>query len=142
MKTLSAPNDVLASMADEYLSKGKEAVLRVKGRSMRPFLRDEIDSVRLVKKDTVEVGDMVFARIGGSRYVLHRVIGVDGESLTLMGDGNIRGTESCLKGDVLGTVVEILPPDGRGHAPGNGRWWRLLLPLRRYILFILKFFGR
>ena len=91
----------------------------------------------LVKKDSVEVGDIVLARLPGPRYVLHRLIARDGDALTLMGDGNIAGTESCTVADIMGTAIEI----GRGRRtviPGKGRWWRALKPFRRYILAIYR----
>ncbi|MBQ9476096.1 MAG: S24/S26 family peptidase, partial [Bacteroidales bacterium] len=100
----------------------------------------------LRKKEDVEAGDIVLAHLGGGRYVLHRVITVEGERLTLMGDGNIRGTESCLKSDVSGTVVRVLRPSGKESVPGKGRFWRAIKPLRRYILGIyrriIKLFGK
>jgi hypothetical protein len=103
---------------------------------MLPFIRGGRDSVVLLKKDTVEVGDIVLVRLPG-RYVLHRVIGLEGEKVTLMGDGNISGTEECAIPDVMGTVIEI----GRGKRsvkPGKGKLWRALKPFRRYILAILR----
>ena len=55
-----------------------------------------------------------------------------------MGDGNIAGTERCTVADVLGTVTEIIRPDGRRRAPGRARFWRALKPVRRYLLAIYK----
>ena len=86
--------------------------------------------------DGVDVGDMVLVRTGG-RYILHRIIAIDGEALTLMGDGNIRGTEQCTPEDVLGTVVAI-ERNGKKKKPGDGRFWRLIKPVRRYILAIYR----
>ena len=85
----------------------------------------------------VNVGDMLLVRLDG-RYVLHRCIRKDGNRLTLMGDGNLVGTESCTTDDVLGTVVGIIR-NGKEHKPGDGRLWRgPLKPFRRYILAIYR----
>ena len=79
----------------------------------------------------------MLAKIGG-RYILHRVIKIEGEKITMMGDGNVRGTEACSKSDVLGTVVQIVAPSGKVRIPGKGRLWKALRPVRRYLLAIYR----
>ena len=81
-------------------------------------------------------GDIVLVRLPG-RYVLHRIIREEGQRLTLMGDGNLRGTESCTRADVLGTVKTILR-DGKPRTPGDGKFWGRLLPVRRILLGIYR----
>jgi hypothetical protein len=54
-----------------------------------------------------------------------------------MGDGNIAGTESCSRSDVMGTVVGIVKGK-RTVVPGKARIWRLLKPVRRYLLGIYR----
>ena len=132
------PNEILLGEVTSLLAEGQEVVLLTKGGSMMPFLRSERDSVALRKLEKVEVGDIVLAHLGGGRYVLHRIIAIDGEKVTLMGDGNIKGTESCLKSDISGTVVRILKASGKEYVPGKGRWWRALKPFRRYILGVYR----
>ena len=132
------PNEILLGEVTSLLAEGQEVVLLTKGGSMMPFLRSERDSVALRKLDKVEVGDIVLAHLGGGRYVLHRIIALDGDNVTLMGDGNIKGTESCLKSDISGTVVRILKASGKEYVPGKGRWWRALKPFRRYILGVYR----
>ena len=130
-------NELLLEEEASLMEEGREVNFTPLGSSMLPFIRGGKDSVRLQKKDSVEVGDIVLVRLQGPRYVLHRVIKTDGDSLTLMGDGNIAGTESCKKGDVMGTVVAIVKGT-RTIIPGKARLWRLLKPLRRYILGIYR----
>ncbi|MBQ9451645.1 MAG: S24/S26 family peptidase [Bacteroidales bacterium] len=137
MNSLTVPNDILLEEVAAVLDEGREAVITPTGNSMLPFIRGGRDRVVLRRQDGMAAGDIVLARIGG-RYVLHRVLGVSGTHLTLMGDGNIRGTESCMASDVIGTVVEIIRPDGRRCSPGKGRVWRALKPVRRYILAIYR----
>lgn len=132
------PNEILLAEAGALLAEGRDVELLVKGNSMLPFLHDEQDSVRLRKLETVEKGDIVLALIAPGRYVLHRVRKIEGERLTLMGDGNIRGTESCTCADVLGTAIEFVRPDGTRRRPGKGRLWAALCPIRRYLLFIYR----
>ena len=129
-------NDVLIPELGRLLAEGLEVEFQPKGRSMLPFIRGDRDSVVMRKFPEVSVGDIVLARASG-HFVLHRVFSVEGDVLTLMGDGNIRGTETCRRGDVLGTVTAIIR-SGRPHAPGNGRLWRTLLPVRRYLLAVIR----
>ena len=131
------PNDILLGEVATALREGHEAVITPTGNSMLPFIRNGKDRVVLRRMDGVDVGDMVLVRTGG-RYILHRIIAIDGEALTLMGDGNLRGTEHCTTADVIGTVTEIIRPDGRRRAPGKGRVWRALRPVRRYILAVYR----
>ena len=128
---------IYAAMAD-CLSEGKDAMITARGSSMLPFIRDGRDSIRLRKREDVAVGDIVFAKLPTGSFVLHRVIRIDGDELTLMGDGNLKGTESCRKGDVKGTVVEIQDEKGRAKRMHDGRIWRRLMPLRRIILGIYR----
>ena len=137
MNSLTVPNDILLEEVAAVLDEGREAVITPTGNSMLPFIRGGRDRVVLRRQDGMAAGDIVLARIGG-RYVLHRVLGVSGTHLTLMGDGNIRATEPCTASDVIGTVVEIIRPDGRRCSPGKGRVWRALKPVRRYILAIYR----
>ena len=130
-------NEVLLEEAAALMNEGREVTIKPLGSSMLPFIRGGRDSVRLKKMPDVAVGDILLVRLEGPRYVLHRLIAVDGDRLTLMGDGNLVGTESCTKADVLGTVVAI-ERGSRVVMPGNGLWWRRLKPFRRYILGIYR----
>lgn len=136
MDKLVMPNEVLLEEAARLLDEGRDVTFTPLGSSMLPFIRGGRDSVRLHKKDTVDVGDIILVRLPG-RYVLHRLIRVDGDCLELMGDGNIQGTERCTKADVIGTVTAIFRGK-RTVVPGDGRWWRRIKPLRRYILAIYR----
>lgn len=136
MRKLVLPNAVLMEEAAALLDEGREVCFVPKGSSMLPFIRGDRDSVVLRKFPSVEKGDMVLARLQG-RYVLHRVVRVQPEGLTLMGDGNIVGQEHCQPQDVLGTVVYIVR-NGKAVKPGKGVLWRLLRPLRRYILAVYR----
>lgn len=134
------PNAILLGEVSSLLDEGKDVILMTKGSSMLPFIRGEKDSVNLRKLDGIAVGDIVLARVREGVYVLHRVFSVDGDIVTLMGDGNLKGKERCRRSDVCGTVMEILKDGGkvvdcRGRqAFAKARIWRFLMPFRRYIL--------
>lgn len=131
------PNDILLGEVAALLREGREAVITPTGNSMLPFIRGGVDRVVLRRTDDVTVGDIVLVHTGG-RYILHRLIARDGDALTLMGDGNLQGTESCTTADVVGTVTAVIRPSGQELTPGKGRLWRLLKPLRRYLLAIYR----
>ena len=137
MDKRTVANEVLLEEAAALMNEGREVSFTPLGSSMLPFIRGGKDSVRLRKLPSEAVGDMLLVRLPGNRYVLHRCIAIDGDRITLMGDGNIAGTESCTRADVLGTVVAVIR-DGKERKPGDGRLWRRLKPLRRYILAIYR----
>ena len=137
MDKRTLPNEVLLGEVAAVLRDGREAVIIPSGNSMLPFIRGGVDRVVLRRTDDVTVGDIVLVHTGG-RYILHRLIARDGDALTLMGDGNLQGTESCTTADVVGTVTAVIRPSGREQTPGKGRLWRILKPLRRYLLAIYR----
>ena len=118
----------------DALKDGKVIALVPQGISMLPFIKGGVDQVYLLKKDRVAVGDIVLVEYHG-KHILHRVYAVDGEKITLMGDGNLEGTEQVGEEGILGTVVEIVH-GGRHRKPKKAWLWRHLLPLRRYLLKI------
>lgn len=133
MENRTLPNEVLLGEISSLLAEGREVSFTPKGTSMLPFIRGGRDSVTLKKLAEVKVGDIVLVRLPDSRYVLHRVWSLDGDSLELMGDGNLVGKEKCRLADVMGTTVSI-----NGRKPTRGRLWRTLKPFRRYLLGIYR----
>ena len=127
------PNEILIPEVGKLLDEGREVELQPKGNSMLPFIRQGKDNV-LLKKQEPKKWDIVLARIAPDRYVMHRVIGEQGTNLTLMGDGNIAGYEHCKKEDVLGVVIKIIKNGKKEITPPSGKFWRRLLPIRRYLL--------
>ena len=126
------------ALVDDLLKEGREVVITPKGNSMLPFIRngrDEVVLTRLVRP--AEIGDILLVKIV-DRFIMHRVFAVDGDAITLMGDGNVYGKEHCSHSDVIGIVTEVRRSGGRVIKPGKGKAWRLLRPFRRYILAIYK----
>ncbi len=143
MQGMQLPNDVLLGMARDMIRQGHTVTINVKGYSMRPFLEHERDKVLLVSPGELHVGDAVLAEIASNTYVLHRIIAIDGQQITLMGDGNVRGTEHCLCQDVVGVVKKYIRPNRTIDANDvtlmrRIRLWRKLLPVRRYLLFLYR----
>jgi len=137
MESQVLSNDIIFKAAKVMVDEGRDVEFKPKGTSMLPFIKGEVDSVVLRKNGHMDPGDIVLANISG-RYIMHRVIKREGENLTLMGDGNIKGTEECLTSDVIGTVVEIIKPSGRRLKPTKGKVWRFLRPCRRVLLAVYR----
>ena len=135
---------VILDEAVRLVSDGVSVTLPVNGRSMLPFVIGGQESVILQKPDTVQVGDVVLAWVEGCRWVVHRIIRIDSDRVTLMGDGNIVGTEHCTVADVKARVTHVVDVKGQPHdiynrwrTLGAKVWWRLR-PIRRYLLFIYR----
>ena len=136
-------NEVIAGVINA-LESIPRVVLPVRGYSMLPFIIGDVDSVELVKPERVEVGDVVLAWINDSRYVVHRVIKVDGDNMQLMGDGNLGGDEHCKISEVVARAEYVISPNGRRaylYSPWRVRasrlWWKIK-PVRRWILAIYR----
>ena len=125
------------------LQEGHTVTLPLKGQSMRPFLQDGRDKAFLQTAETVKVGDAVLAEIRPGCYVLHRIVGIGGDGVTLRGDGNLTD-EHCQQKDIKAKAIAFYRK-GREQADStDGRkwriyswWWTRLYPIRRLLLFIL-----
>ena len=159
MKQISVPNAELFSEAGRLLSEGKEVTILARGNSMLPFIRGGVDKVTLASvpaavrlggggvpgaQGSIAPGDILLCEISPGHFVLHRLVRIDGERLTLMGDGNLRGVERCSRAHVIARAVRIIRPDGSSAdccSPSElrkARLWRRLLPLRRILLAVWR----
>ncbi|MCR5828563.1 MAG: hypothetical protein K6G53_09150 [Bacteroidales bacterium] len=137
---------VIIREAVKLVDDGVSVTFPVKGRSMIPFIVGGRDSVILQKPGSLVPGLVVLAEISPDHFVLHRIIDIspDGMKITLMGDGNVRGTETCTPSTVLARATHVVDPEGRiiplesEARLRRARLWRRLLPLRRYLLAIMR----
>ena len=140
------PNDVFLPFVLDELKQhpDKTATINLRGRSMRPFLEHERDKALLaLPKEAPRKGDAVLAEISPGHYVLHRIVSIDGDRLTLRGDGNL-SDEHCRLEDIRAKAIGFYR---KGHSKldaTDGRkwriyswWWTRLYPIRRYLLFLL-----
>lgn len=141
-ETRTMANEVLLPQVVQMLAEGHTVTLPLRGRSMRPFLEDGRDKALLVAvKEPPRVGDAVLAEISKGHYVLHRIVKIDGEDVTLRGDGNL-GTESCRIEDIRALATAFYRK-GRNEPDSVKGWkwriyswlWMKLLPIRRFLLF-------
>lgn len=124
----------------KLLNEGHTVTLLLKGFSMRPFLEDNRDKALLTKAKDIQVGDAVLAETAPKHYVLHRIIKIQGETVTLRGDGNL-GTEVCHVNDIHGLAIGFYRKGRTKIDKTNGfKWrtyshiWMAFYPIRRYLL--------
>ena len=141
-------NDILIPELARLLAEGKEVRFTPSGVSMRPFIEGDKDSVILSPLERLpKKGDIILANVpapdGQKRYVLHRLIRIeeaetDEPLYILMGDGNLAGTETCTRADIIGRVTSIEYPSGKLKPLTRGTLWHFLFPCRRVLLKIYR----
>ena len=143
IRTIQMANAMLLPEIIKLLEEGHTATLPLRGFSMRPFLEDSRDKALLRKPESINVGDAVLAEIAPRHFVLHRIVSIQGDNVTLRGDGNIN-TEHCKLSNIKATAIGFYRK-GRENLDSTSGWkwrtyswlWTRLLPLRRYLLFAL-----
>ena len=136
-------NDIIEE-AIRLVREDVNVTLPVKGLSMQPFIIGGKESVILHRPGLIDVGDVVLAWVDGCRYVVHRIVRIDGERVTLMGDGNLVGTEHCILNDIKARVTHVADAKKRTHYLYKGwrklaaKVWYWLRPMRRYLLAIYR----
>ena len=152
MKEIQFANAVLIPEIIKLIDDGHTVTLRLKGFSMRPFLEDGRDKALLTKPISPKEGDPVLAEITPLHFVLHRIINIDGEKVTLRGDGNLRN-EECTLADIKGAVIGFYRKGREKLDRTDGKKWKIyswfwtrLFPIRRYLLAFyrriwIRFFG-
>ena len=137
-----------ASMMEEIrvlISEGRTVSLTVKGNSMNPFLVNMRDQMTLGpwKKEDIRKGRVALVKDIRGNYLIHRIISLDENSVTLLGDGNIGFTETATYDNIIGIMYSI-------HRKGftyrsNGiiwkaySWlWMIMIPVRRWPLYIWR----
>ncbi len=141
---LTIANERLFPFVVALLDEGHTVTLRLKGNSMRPFLENERDDALLRRATDVVVGEPVLAELSPGRFVLHRVVRVEGDDVTLLGDGNLT-EEHCKRSDVRAQVVGFYRKGSTSLTTIDSRKWRFysyvwthLRPIRRYLLAIYR----
>lgn len=98
----------------------------------------------LVKASRLQKGDPVLAEISPGHYVLHRIINIKNDQVTLRGDGNL-SNEYCKVSDVKASIIGFYRK-GRDTMDYTDGWkwriysyiWTRLYPIRRYLLAIYR----
>lgn len=133
-------NSLLLPEIVKILNEGHTVTLNLKGFSMRPFLENERDKALLVRPSNPKVGDPVLAEVYPGHYVLHRIIKIEGDNVTLRGDGNL-ASEHCKLENICAGVIGFYRKGRKKLDRTDGRKWKVysfvwthLYPIRRYLL--------
>ena len=126
---------ITSTTIEEELSKYGSCASRVRGNSMRPLLLHERDAVFLKKSAEVKKYDVVLYKNNDTRYVLHRIIKIKGDTLIIRGD-NTYAKEYVRREDIL-AVLDSYTRRGKHKSVNDSsyklysRVWCLIYPLRR-----------
>lgn len=129
----------------KLIDSGKTVTISLKGNSMNPFIVHLRDSMTLRKVTDADVrkGTVALVLTDDGHYVLHRIYAVDGDVITMLGDGNVKMTEKCTRANIIGVMQSL---DRKGHTvtPESREWklysrlWNFLTPVRRYPLALWR----
>lgn len=118
--------------------------LVITGNSMYPFLHHGRDTVYLQNvRGPLKKGDMVLYRRGNGQYILHRIVSVRGQRLTLLGDNQVNPEPGIGPEQVL-AVVSAVRRNGKLLRPGDPVWnfygkaWLGMIALRPYLTAIYR----
>lgn len=137
MAKWSVPNDRLFSSVKDCLHRGQSIVIRIRGNSMLPFLRDNRDLVtlRAVAPGDLKTGTIILFKYK-TKYLLHRIVKKKRTNFYLRGDNNWSFRfETCAAEDIQGVVVAI-ERNGRKIPCDSWKWrfcsylWMKSHPLR------------
>lgn len=132
MKVHEMSNREMFSVVRDLLLEGSPVRVSVKGQSMLPFFRSgSTVALRPIREEDFRKYNVVLADTGRN-FVIHRIISLDGDMVTLLGDGNIYGTESMTRDKVYG-IIDC----SRTHI-FFARIWLWLRPVRRFPLAIIR----
>lgn len=137
-------DEQILSEAIRLVGEGVQVTLPVNGRSMYPFIIGGRESVVLVKPQSLRVGHVVLAQVEGGRHVVHRIVGIDGDRITLMGDGNLQGREHCTVEGVKALAIQVVGETGKKRQLYGpcvnlcAKIWYMARPVRRYLLKIFR----
>lgn len=132
MQIKSVDNFSTFSVVRDILLEGGDVTIAVNGQSMLPFFRSgSTVTLRPITAEDYKKYAVVFADAGG-RFVIHRIINIDGDKVTLLGDGNYNGTETMPKDRVYGVI------DCSKMHIFFAKIWLWLRPVRRFPLAIFR----
>lgn len=132
MTTKRGDNVATFSVVRDILLEGDCVTVAVKGQSMLPFFRSGTTvTIRPIREDDFKKYSVVFADTGG-HFVIHRIISIEESCVTLLGDGNVYGTETMTKDKVYGAI------DCSKLHIFFAKIWLWMRPVRRYPLAILR----
>ena len=119
-------------LGEPVISSGGEFRLFHKGTSMRPLLRQGIDSVILVAPTDIKKNDILLYRRANGQFVMHRAVKIKKDEYIMCGD-NQRWLERGITRENILAKVKGIYRDDTYFELDNKKYKRYvrMLPLRR-----------
>lgn len=141
MSTLVKDKALMMEEIRKLISEGRTVSLTVKGNSMNPFLVSLRDQMTLGpwKDEDIRRGCVALVKDIRGNYLIHRIIARDGDTVTLIGDGNVGLYEKAITDEIIGIMYSITRK-GKIWKADDRMWklyswfWMLILPVRRWPL--------
>lgn len=125
-------NRELFAIVRDTLLEGSTVRIAVNGQSMLPFFRSgSTITLRPINEGDIRKYNVVMADAGNA-FVVHRIIEVGEEFVTLLGDGNYLGTERVTRDKIYGVV------DCSALHIFFAKIWLWMRPVRRFPLAIFR----
>lgn len=125
-------NRELFAIVRDTLLEGSTVRVAVNGQSMLPFFRSgSTITLRPIKEGDIRKYNVVMADAGNA-FVVHRIIEVGEEYVTLLGDGNYLGTERVTRDKIYGVI------DCSALHIFFAKIWLWMRPVRRFPLAIFR----
>lgn len=129
----------LSPLMEEILSQGNSVEITVTGNSMRPLFRHKVSRVRLAPPGELKRGDVPLYRRDNGRFVLHRIVSLQGETFTCCGDNQWHLEPNLRPDQVLAVMTDFSRKGERWTSCQSslyGLYWRVWVwvrPLRRLV---------
>lgn len=139
--------NITTQSIEDIIEVGDLFKIVVTGYSMLPLLGRGRDTIVLRRIDSNEdiSGRIAMFRNDKGHIVVHRVIAIEGDVVTLRGDGNLYQVEQCPRTEIIALLESVIRESGKELSCTSKQWQQrermwLTLPLwmRRYILAILR----
>ena len=124
------PGRELMPVIRAALERGQGVRMTANGSSMLPFIHDGETVELMPPRSSLIRGDIVLAQSAEDKYVLHRVIQIEGDAVYLSGDAQKHCEGPLPRQAVLGRAVTT-SRNGRIRVLDRGRWhWAGLMWMR------------
>ena len=107
----------------ETISAGNSIRFSVTGNSMFPLFANRRDSVTVSAAEDIKKYDIVLHKRADGTYIMHRVIKVSGDVLTIAGDNEIEKEKNVPKDAVIAKVTSFTRK-GKDYTM-NEMWYKL-----------------
>ena len=116
MRSVETSMEQMAELMLPLIEQGIAAELTATGNSMRPLWRHRRDIIKLsaVDSENIKKWDVLLYRRPNGSYVLHRVVGLDSETLDFLGDAQFGVERGVPKARVVARAI--------GYKRGGGKY--------------------